>query len=217
MAPRFAAYAIATAAAWLLSPEVVRACSWAVEHVEYAIDPSARTADAVPPSPFTEVRSVVSRRKGTHCEDGQCFDNSCGDQASVTIEFVAPHDDRTARGELGYRIEWIDGEMPRSMQAMLGRYWPLTPRLSFAIGFEEAAEIDATIALIAVDRAGNESVPSAPVALVFSGCTKHPVGERCVADASGCAASGGRSGSTDAFAILAALLVLRRRVLGPAR
>lgn len=195
------------------------ACSRAAP-VEYAILAAGSTDDTTPPSPFRDVQSFAMRRVGTRCADGQCTESSCGHAAAVELTFTPPEDDRSPQGQLGYRLEWLDGNVPASMQAAVGPRWPLGHgRISLDLGFEEVVALDATIVLIAIDRAGNESAPSEPVHLSFSGCTKPMVGETCFASEGaavfgpddGCSVAKGASRASDSIAVLGAIIALVRR------
>jgi hypothetical protein len=60
------------------------------------------------------------------------------------------------------------------MRAHLDRVLPLSAaahELSVELGWSGVTQLDGELALVAVDRAGNESEPSAPVRVSWSGCT----------------------------------------------
>ena len=117
-----------------------------------------------------------------------------------TRAFVPPTDDQTPDAELGYRIQLIEGELPQSMLEDASQIRPLTPALVFNVGFDEVTRLDAVIALVAVDRAGNESAPSAPIHLRDSGCVKAAWDDECLSDydaasnGAGCSAAGSAPG-----------------------
>jgi hypothetical protein len=153
----------------------------------YATDPDLRASDTTAPTPFTEVVARVERRDNRRCSGNVCTESSCPKQGYVELSFRAPTDDQ-ARREIGYRIVWLEGSVPQGVRATLDRVWPLAPpaadgegTLSFSMGFSEVEQLDAEIALVAVDPAGNESEPSEPIQLRFSGCTIPLGGTQCEA------------------------------------
>jgi hypothetical protein len=186
--------------AWTLCSPVrpAQACTkvaWTPE--PYAVDPSLRALDSTPPSAFSEVTVLAYRSPATICRGQTCTYDTCGDAAAVELSFVPPSDDQTPSSELGFRIELISGEIPQSMlDVMQAR--PLTPALAFEVGFHEIAALDAVIALVAVDRAGNESAPSAPIHLGYSGCVKPAFEDECIEvvqdDLPACSVSGSAPG-----------------------
>jgi MYXO-CTERM domain-containing protein len=78
------------------------------------------------------------------------------------------------------------------MQGLPGPLRPLTPRISFDVAFADVPEVDATIAVVIVDRAGNESLASDPIELRWSGCTVFGFDDRCLSQDNGCSAAGTR-------------------------
>src|SRR5262249_5611834 len=80
---------------------------------------------------------------------------------------------------LGYRLELLSGDVPDSLRSLTGV--PLAARtpLFLRLGFDEVAALDATMRVVAIDAAGNESVPSDPFVLQFDGCTLADVGNEC--------------------------------------
>jgi hypothetical protein len=172
--------AVTIAAIGAGTPGNARACSLAAaEWVEYAVD--ASDSDQTAPTGFTDVSASVSRRQETVCAGETCTTTSCGNAGFVAFAYTPPLDDQTPEDQLGYRIVWLEGPVPESMRARVGPIWPLPGQLSFSLDFDEAAAIDATVALVGVDRAGNESAHSAPVHLVYSGCTKTWTSDDCLA------------------------------------
>ena len=159
---------VAAALACLAGPSVAEACGVIVE--KHEVDAAERQIDRQPPAPAQvagDVVRVVRRgmRSGT----------SCDDTGLIHIDFTSARDDRTPRERIGYRITHVAGTLPYGLS--LPRYVHLARplvgdgsgevfRLAMAwtdpaTGNQEA--IDFTIALTAVDLAGNESVPSAPI------------------------------------------------------
>jgi MYXO-CTERM domain-containing protein len=197
------------------------ACSRVAPEV-YEVDPSLRDSDKTAPPPFTDVVARVERRDNKRCSGGVCTESSCPREGTVELSFRAPEDDQ-AESNIGYRVVWLRGSVPDGARATLDRIWPLAPpsspgegTLSFSLGFAEVEHLDADIALVAVDLAGNESAASEPVPLKFSGCTIPLGGTEC--ETGGCSISRvGTSGVSGVrhllwvIAGLAGLLVRRRR------
>jgi hypothetical protein len=141
----------------------------------FQIDPSQQLRDSTPPTPFTELTATTLRVNGTHCSGTSCSSTSCGDGAGLTLKFMPPTDDQNAVAELGYRVVWLQGPVPVSMQAAIDKVQPLrsASQINIEFGFDEITALDGELMLIAVDRAGNESAASAPIHVEFSGCTKY--------------------------------------------
>ena len=163
------------------------------------MDPALQATDSVAPSPFTEATAFAYRGLGTVCKGNICTSFTCGDSGAIELTFVPPTDDQTPEAELGYRIELIEGVLPQPMLDDISQARPLTPTLVFNVGFDDVTRLDAVIALVAVDRAGNESAPSAPIELRDSGCVKAGEDE-CLSDAdaasngAGCSVAGSAPG-----------------------
>ncbi len=147
---------------------------------EHAIESSQQMVDATPPSAPAGVSAFVWRRQGELCDDDDCVSNSCGDEAGVELSFTISSDDQSAADQIGYRLQFRSGSVPPSLQLApsirsLGKH-------TIPIGFDEAPQIDGEAQLVAIDRAGNTSVPSAPFRVVFNGCTYVPDDDSCVED-----------------------------------
>jgi hypothetical protein len=180
-----ALFVAALAAALACSARPAAACVWAAPGFTpdvYEVDPALRATDSVPPSAFTEVSAFAYRSPGVVCKGNTCTSHSCGDSAAVELSFAMPSDDQTSNADLGYRIDLLEGEIPQSMLDHVGQVRPLTSILVFAVSFQEVTTLDAVISLVAVDRAGNESPASAPVHIVFSGCSKDWATGECLED-----------------------------------
>ncbi|MBM4362611.1 MAG: hypothetical protein FJ104_08010 [Deltaproteobacteria bacterium] len=133
--------------------------------------PEARTADAtVDDGTLAPARPVVTgvtllRGYGSECVDRGGF--TCSDIGVVHLELAPAADDRTPPGGIGYRLVVVGGSLP---EGFFG--FPNEPFLASAEGLwgfwvdgaNDAQEpVDFTLTLAAVDAAGNESVPSAPL------------------------------------------------------
>lgn len=161
--------------ALIVSP--ASACT-STEAAVFAVDPALRSEDSVAPEPFTDLSARVSRSPETSCHGDTCMANSCGGFGLVLVAFALPPDVQAASDTIGYRLVWQGGDRPAGASSVLGKTWPLDVsdepgrgQISFTLAYDEVADLDAEITLVAVDRAGNESAPSEPVHLSFSGCT----------------------------------------------
>ncbi|HKU38949.1 MAG TPA: hypothetical protein VJR89_12400 [Polyangiales bacterium] len=182
----------------------------------YAVEPELRAVDSEAPTPFRDVVARVDRRPAVVCRNDECTSDSCGSAGTIALRFQPPRDDQNDAPSLGYRVVWLRGEQPRSARAFLEHDWPLGPRpgeISLTLAYDDVAELDAEIALVALDRAGNESEPSEPIHLEFSGCTLEIGSDRCLE--TGCsvgrvAAHGGHYGFGALLGVGLALLGLKR-------
>src|SRR5688572_25057318 len=120
------------------SASVAFACSLS-EPVAFAVDPSLRESDDTPPPPFTGLEATVTRYPGVTCRDGQCTANSCGSSGSARITFDMPPG---IAGKIGYRIVWLNGEIPEAAESDLASIWPLgngnggKAQVGISIGFD---------------------------------------------------------------------------------
>jgi len=142
----------------------------------FEIDPGLQAVDSESPAPLSEVSAIVYRIANSVCyTHGTCSTMDCGPSGSVILDYN--HDPKvSADEELGVRIRVIEGNVPEAMGEMLGSILPLHERIVFTVQFDDVVNIDATVTLTVVDRAGNESPESEPVALTWSGCTASPPG-----------------------------------------
>lgn len=156
----------------LLSPASTSACS-RVTPETFSVDPRSAANDNAPPEPFRNVSALTHRIDAEHCVNGVCTSNSCGDAGVLVLRFDPPSEAGTE--ELGYRIDWIDGDLPQSLRDQLGFVLPLqaAEHLEIELGWRGITELNGQLALIAVDRAGNESERSDPVRVSWSGCTDY--------------------------------------------
>lgn len=166
---------------WCWSLQPVAACSIG-EPVPFTIDPALAEVDSTPPSPFRDVQAVLRQVSGTRCDGNICTSSSCGDAGAVELTFTPPTDDH---GDVGYRVIWHGSG---------GANWPdgIVPlehanTIVLPTGFDEVTQLDGELSLVAVDRAGNESAPSAPVQVSWSGCMSYfDAPERCVQHTESC-------------------------------
>lgn len=165
---------------WCWSLQPVAACSIA-EPVPFTIDPALADVDVTPPTPFRDVQVVLRQVSGTRCEGNICTSSSCGDFGVVELTFTPPHD----VSDVGYRViwhgtggaNWADGIVPLDH----------ANTIDLPAGFDEVTQLDGELSLVAVDRAGNESQPSAPVQVSWSGCMSYfDAPERCAQHTESC-------------------------------
>jgi hypothetical protein len=157
---------------------LVRACIWEPVALHHS-DPSLAQNDTLAPSQPQVLNVDVMRRSGLSCGQERCVSNSCGDTAAVSIELAPGQDDQTPPDQLGYRLELLSGDLPDSLRSLTGVALAARTPLLLRLGFNEVAGLDATMRVVAIDAAGNESVPSDPFVLAFDGCTLAAVGNEC--------------------------------------
>ncbi|MEO8180591.1 MAG: hypothetical protein ABI895_17285 [Deltaproteobacteria bacterium] len=214
-----------------------QACLWPVP-AEFSIDPALAGLDLDPPGAPRGVSAVASRSSGTFCKGNQCTANTCGNHVDLRLEFEPAADDRSAPGDLGYRLRFRDGVVPPELEQPLRRVLTGTPPLSVQLpeGFDAVVALDASFELVALDRAGNESPGSEPFRLAFNACTlvvgldgcAEDSGERVTCSSAGCveaasdsdsgcslepsrAAPGGRVMSLLGIGLVGCALLRRRR------
>jgi hypothetical protein len=168
-------------AGWLLVPAAAYACTRGIAE-PFQLQASG---DSEGPAPFRDVTALTHRVAATRCSDGVCTSNSCGDSGILELSFQAPSE--ALAGELGYRMMWLSGDWPKGLRAQLDQTLPLdaaADRVSVELGWRGVTELDGELVLVAVDRAGNESEPSAPVRVSWSGCTDFYEDPFCLAGGS---------------------------------
>jgi hypothetical protein len=156
---------------------VAEACSGVVQ--KHELDAAERQIDRQPPAaaqvPADVVRVLLRGIKS---------DTSCAGLGLIQIRFTGAKDDRTPREKIGYLIAHVAGTLPYGLSL------PRDARLATPVASDVAGEvlflltlvwadpatsdqapIDFTIALTAVDLAGNESAPSSPIRI------RHPGGK----------------------------------------
>jgi hypothetical protein len=140
----------------------------------FRIDTTLAAQDKEAPAPFRAVRAGTHRIEAERCAHGVCTQNSCGDDGILELRFEPPAE--AAEGELGYRLVWLGGDLPEAMREHLETILPLSEAaegLSIELGWDGITELNGELALVAVDHAGNESEPSEPVHVGWSGCTDY--------------------------------------------
>jgi hypothetical protein len=164
---------VAAAVVCLAGPSVAEACSVAIER--HQVDAAERQIDGQPPAQVAG--SVVRVLRGREA------DTSCADTGLIEIHITGAKDDRTPRERIGYRITHVAGALPYGL-SLPSYVFFLSPvaddasrelfRLALlwgdrATGDQEA--VDFSLAITAVDLAGNESAPSSPIRV------RHPGGK----------------------------------------
>ncbi|HET6611334.1 MAG TPA: hypothetical protein VFG83_05065 [Kofleriaceae bacterium] len=145
---------VALAIAAFGAPRLSAACSIAGPQA-YETDPDL--VDDIAPGVITVTQLRITRGTGGSLGSS----NSCDDLGFVYIYFDAPADNTTEPEDMGYKIKLIDGQVPDSLNipdvAISASGW---------IGFvwvdgrtDDQEAISFTLAVSAVDRAGNVGPP----------------------------------------------------------
>ena len=175
---------VAAALACLLGPSVAEACSSVVE--KHELDAAEQQIDRQPPAAAQVPADVVRvLRRGIRA------DTSCAGIGLIQIAFTGAKDDRTPRERIGYLITHVAGTLPYGLSLpsyarlatpvagdtlqglprdLSGEVFLLTLMWADPATGDQGA-LDFTLALTAVDLAGNESAPSAPIRV------RHPGGK----------------------------------------
>jgi hypothetical protein len=135
-----------------LAPTAARACRYPPPaRYELRSDPADTTA------PTLLRAEEASLRRG---QDAGCGGSTsdCADIASLTLD-LAGTDDRTAAGDLGYRVTVVEGALPQG--ALPPDFVVDVSLLPYTIRWVErdGPPFHAVLEVRAVDRAGNESAP----------------------------------------------------------
>ncbi|MEO8183036.1 MAG: hypothetical protein ABI895_29740 [Deltaproteobacteria bacterium] len=141
-------------------------------------DASLAQIDTAPPEAPVVIDASAYRRSGLTCGQDICVANNCGDMGGVAIDLDAG-DDQTPTHRMGYRLELVDGVLPLALRNLLGTELAGPTPLRVHLSFDDVPSVDATLRVIAIDAAGNESAPSEPFAVGFDGCTLAATGDQC--------------------------------------
>ncbi|HEU5162847.1 MAG TPA: hypothetical protein VFV54_06870 [Thermoanaerobaculia bacterium] len=147
----------------------------------HALDPQEQKVDHKAPAKAEASLARIVRGKGpVPHDDGSVSLTSCDDIGSIVLALKSvPLDDRTPADKLGYRIVLVDGELPKGASLPTNATRDLTPENELTFFWSDGATdeqdpIDFALAVVAVDLAGNESEPSAPVRVRHSGKKDEP-------------------------------------------
>lgn len=161
---------ILTLICWL-NASPADACSFLIR--PHTVDEAEQKVDTRAPDPVVaEVDRIVRGRGPVRRPDGSVGPmSSCDDIGSIEVTLVHFLDDRTPGDELGYRVTLVDGTLPERFGLPEGVFLPRVeaeraPRfvLIWIDGARDDQEpFDFTFVVTAVDLAGNESPPSAPI------------------------------------------------------
>lgn len=160
----------------LLAAQEALCCTYPAPNV-HQVDTTLAAHDQSAPSPPRGVVARVTRRLGQVCDDDGCVGQSCGDTASLLLEFTPAVDDQSPEQNVGYRLGPAEQPLPDYIAALPtlrgqnGLWWHLP--------FAASAHLDTVATLVAIDEAGNESSASEPFVIAFDGCTYPPIGESC--------------------------------------
>ncbi len=146
------------------------------------LDATLAQVDTAAPRTPVVVEAMAYRRSGLTCGQDVCVANNCGDLGGVAIDLEAGRDDRTPSDRLGYRLELVDGEVPEQLRSLLGVNLAGPTPVRLHLAFDQVPAVNATLRIIALDEAGNESPPSQPFEVSFDGCTLAATGDQCESD-----------------------------------
>jgi hypothetical protein len=179
---RGALWAMARSALWAafaLAAQTKLAAACVLEPMRlHRSDASLAQVDTAAPEAPVVFDASAYRRSGLTCGQDICVANNCGDMGGVAIDLDSG-DDQTPTNRLGYRLELVDGVVPPALGNLIGVELAGPTPLRVHLSFEDVPSVDATLRVIAIDAAGNESAPSEPFALTFDGCTLAAVGDQC--------------------------------------
>jgi hypothetical protein len=137
--------------------------------------------DTAPPDRPVVLAAEAYRRSGLTCGEDICVANNCGDLGGVAVELSAG-DDQTPARDIGFRLELVEGNVPPALRRMLGVDLAGPTPLRVQLAFDDVPSVAATLRVIAIDAAGNESAPSEPFQVGFDGCTLAATGDQCEQD-----------------------------------
>jgi hypothetical protein len=153
------AFVVASVAVIAARPGVVRACI--DSQMPAKIDPSLKTVDRTPPVLPPIPPPLITRGHGPQGCAGSTV-TSCDDLGEILFS-VAGADDMTPAARLGYSFSLESGTLPDGFTLPPT---PLEPQTATSIGLawvdgavDGQDPLDFTLRIVAVDGAGNESVP----------------------------------------------------------
>ena|GEM_PF-4254123 len=140
----------------------------------FRVDRTLPTNGEKAPDKFRQVSAYTYRIESERCSGETCSASSCGDEGYLLLHFAPPAEAEDR--ELGYRLVWLRGSAPPSLLRHLDHVMPLDPQareITVELSFKEMTLLEGELALVAIDHAGNESEPSNPVQITWSGCTEY--------------------------------------------
>jgi hypothetical protein len=144
-------------------------------------DANLARIDTAPPERPVVLAAEAYRRSGLTCGQDICVANNCGDLGGVAVDLSAD-DDQTPARDIGFRLELVEGDVPPALRRMLGVDLAGPTPLRVQLSFDDVPSVAATLRVIAIDAAGNESAPSEPFEVSFDGCTLAATGDQCEQD-----------------------------------
>ena len=171
---------VAAALLCFAGPSVAEPCGVLV--AKHEPNPAERELDRQPPAPVTGNVALVVRGRRVD----SAVRSSCEGMGSIAIDITGAKDDRTPPERIGYRITHVAGTLPDGLSLpsdvrLLPARRPVAGDASrevFVLSLvwgdgatNDQEEIDFTLAVTAVDLAGNESAPSPPIRV------RHPSGK----------------------------------------
>lgn len=157
-------HTVATLAALsFVAPRRAEACDYGTM-APHETDPAEVAVDSTPPSAIAKPSFTVKRGHGPEGSCGSQSSDSCADIGSISVHFAPATDDRTAAATMGYRVEVVDGVAPADPtwpSAAVRAHDGNTLYFHWSDGEDDEQEpIDFTLAISAVDRAGNQGPPT---------------------------------------------------------
>ncbi len=143
---------------------------------EFKVLATEQAVDSLPPSaPVLRLENIWRGHGAVQIGD-LMVENAEGRFGSISLSVFGAKDDRTAEDSLGYRFRHVSGELPRGLALPPKTYFARIVRTEKRLWFywDDDATWDQDsivfkIAVIAVDRGGNESPPSNVVEITHNG------------------------------------------------
>jgi len=133
---------------------------------EHTVDPALQESDQRPPARVQLELVELAPGNGSEYLTGAEYLGCPGD-ASASFRILVAEDDQTPPEQLGFRFILVDGELPAERM-----YFPREPvraasghlYVMWRVSVRDSIEpVDFTIAVVAVDLAGNEGPMSDPI------------------------------------------------------
>jgi MYXO-CTERM domain-containing protein len=135
------------------------------------IDPTLKATDTTPPTLTVAALTGVKRGQGRQSDGCSSTASSCDDLGWINVA-VQGTDDMTMSQELGFRVALVAGTPPAGLTIPEGATTGFVSLLWIDGNTDDQEAFDFTLAIVAVDRAGNESAPkTVHIVSEGSGCS----------------------------------------------